>query len=808
MKGVRVRLAQASTAALTLGLAAVTGRAGAGPTAAPPSRTGSLAGGAGLSAVSVRVDTTAKKLFVRSCAGLPCEPGSEGVAIDLSDPLDLAKARFDTVDIGNGRKLLRVIVPSASRPGVAFEALLAGRETPVLFAGATGFGGTGEGAGQRIVIEGNTVFVGKLRRELTVCGMNETLLEPRRLDPKTLELRRVAMHRLAADVRKAAPALVATKAESAPVASLLSVRGASVHDGASLALADGDDATAWTETLKGDGKGEFVVFSAPKQMPIARLSLLLAGSFTAPTSLFLSVDDGTYRISIPAGSGPRVDVPLPAPLKTSCLAISLDAEGGDDPTIGLAEVDAAPVLPTTVKTLDDLVTLLDQKGESGDLAQTLLDNAGARGAKAIHKRLAALGDLGRERVIELLDGAPCEAASYPLATLAYEAPKALAAKARGILDRCGVAATAALAATYSSGTDAAREVLAERWAKVDPKNALPAILETVRKAPATRRHTFRIALGRVPLKAAGREAIATWLASKSADPSTVGPGEVDPAIELARAIAPVPELAEDPTLIPALSKVLAARASGTFEAQWLAAQPLADLAARGDAASLARIRALCKSTDRYLRARAIDVSGDLEALRPEVVSALKDPDPRVRKTALLALRRGAGPTGAVAPTMTLLHDDGWTYVRVAAAETLGESKGGADVDLALGAATLDDLPAVRAAAIRALVTRGARSQLKAIRKRAFDAGELVEVRGEAILALGKLCDRDAVDELFDIAKRGSSGDGAHQLALAAVMALGDIHPKDLAQRLSALDQSSLVMKDAIRRALKTTSLCK
>lgn len=755
--------------------------------------------GGGLPAVSVRVDAANKKLFFNA---------TESVAIELADA-DVSKARFEPIAIGSGRSVLRVIVPSTSRPSVAFEALVAGDKA--IFSGATGFGATGEGTGNRISVEGTTIFVGKLRRELTVCGMSETLLEPRRLDPKSLELRRVAMHRLPSAIRTGAATLTAAKATDAPVASLLSVRGASVHDGASTNLADGDDNTTWTETLKGDGKGEFVVFSANKTMPIARVSLLLEpkdkpARYSAPTSLFLSVDDATYRIAIPANSGPRVDVPLPQPIKTSCLAISLDVSpsgSDDDPTIGLAEVEAVPVLPSTVHVLEDLVTLLDTKGPNADLAQTLLDNAGHRGARAIRDRLAALGDLGRERAVDILDGAPCESASYPLAILAYEAPKALASRARGILDRCGIAATAALAETYEKGPDGAKEVLAERWAKVDPKNALPAILETVRKAKATRRHTFRIALSRVPLETAGREAITAWLGSKSAELASVQPGEVDPAIELARAIAPVPETAE---LAAQLSKVLLAHTKGTFESRWLAAQPLADLAARGDAPALSTLRAMFKEDDRYLRARAVEVSGDLEALRPEVVNALGDLDPRVRAQALIALRKA--PNGAIAPILALLGDDTWTYVRVAAAETLGEAKGGADVDAALGAATLDELPAVRAAAIRALVTRGARSQLPAIRKRAFDAKELVDVRGEAILALGKLCDRQAVEELFDIAKRGSSSDGAHQLALSAVMALGDIHPKDLAQRLSALDQTSLVMKDAIRRSLNTKPTCK
>jgi HEAT repeat protein len=216
------------------------------------------------------------------------------------------------------------------------------------------------------------------------------------------------------------------------------------------------------------------------------------------------------------------------------------------------------------------------------------------------------------------------------------------------------------------------------------------------------------------------------------------------------------------------------------------------------------MRKLFQSKDRYLRARAAEVSGKVDALRPELVGALADGDPRVRQEALIGLRAGSGPTGSAPPIMSLLAHDPWTYVRVAAAETLGESKGGGDVDVALAKATEDEQKTVRGAAVRALVSRRAKSQLPALRSRAFDDKEVIEVRRDAVEGLGILCDTSSLDDLFEIAKKGEGG----PLQLAAIVALGAIHPSDLAQRLSAIDQTSLVVKDAIRRALKTTPECK
>ncbi|MBI2395328.1 MAG: HEAT repeat domain-containing protein [Deltaproteobacteria bacterium] len=782
----------------------------------PAVKSGSLTAGGGLPAIGARIDFASKRLFVRGCAALPCDaaggPGSE-VAIELADTLDPSKTRFDATAVGAGRQAMRVVAPSASRPGVAWEALVVGApdgSARVLWASGTGFGATGEASGGRVVVEGSTLYVGKLRRELTLCGHDETLLEPRRLDPKTLQLHRVAMHRLPSSVRSAAPTIVAERADAAPIGSVLTVRGASVNDGASTALTDDDESTVWHETLKGDGKGEFVVFAAPKAIPIEHFSLALhpkpaMAGFDHPVSLWITVDDATFRVAIPPDPTlTRVDVPLPKPISTSCVAVSIDRGEGADRKIGFVEIDGVPVIPKSVHSLDDLVTLLDVPGKDGDLAQTLLSNAGARGAEAIARKLASVAEAGKARAVDVLEATPCAAAAGPLATLTWDAPKPVTRRAREALDACGAAAAPAIAAAWSKGPDAAREILAERWAKLDPKGALPAILDQVRTAPATRRHTYRAALARVPRSEAGREAIAAWLTSAPAQPAA--PTENDAVVELARAIAEAPEIAP---LVPALSKTLLAHAAGDrpFAARWLAARPIADLAARGDTASLAWIRALHKSPDRYLRARAVEVSGEVDALRPEVVAALKDGDPRVRKAAVVALRQGAGPSGATSPLIALLHDDAWTFVRVAAAETLGEAKGGGDVDVALGEATKDDLPAVRGAAVRALVTRGGRSQLPAIRKRAFDPRETVDVRAEAIGALGKLCDKASVDDLFDLVKRGSSSDGAHQLALAAIDALGELHPPDLAQRLSAIDQTSLVVKDAVRRALQAAPKC-
>lgn len=782
-------------------------------------------GAAGGPSVAVRLDVVGKKLHLRACAGAggcAATLDDPSVAVDLPD-VDPAASHVDALPLPGGRTAVHAVVRTTKRPELGFEAIVVGRpgdKAPtVVFSGSTGDPDKGAAEGTRVVRDEGTLFVGQFRRELALCGQKgPALLLPRRLDPKTLELRAVAMHRLPKAARDGAKVVDAVAAKAAPIASVLSARGASSNDGGSVAAADGDAATAWTEGRKGDGKGEFVVFAAPPSLPLEKVSLVVRPTkpfegFAQPVSVYLSLDDATYRVTIPVSTEPgaRFDVPLPTPTKTGCVAVSLDlAESAGDAHVGLAEVEGVPVLPGSVKSLDDLVGLLDVPGPSRELATTVLSHGGAPAARAIGARLGAMGEGGKALAVEILEAAPCAAAAPPLARLSWDAPKKTAAEARKRLDDCGTDATPAVAAAFAAGPDAAREALAERFARLDPKAALPALVGVIPGSNPARRHTYRNALARVAASSVGREAIGAWLATIAEAPLSKDDAP-DPVVELGRAVL-VPGAPADDTapLGPPLAKALLRRAAKDrpFAARWLAAGPLAVLAARGDVGALAFLRALLVDPDRNLRARGAEVAGDVDGLRPELVKALGDPEPRVRVAAIAAIdRRGAaGVTQAILP---LLANDGWTFVRVAAADALGNTQGPAEnVDVALGEATRDPARSVRAAAVRGLGRRGAKSQWTALRARAFDEQESIEVRVEAIEALGATCDRASADPLLELAKRTGQGDGARALGLAAIMALGAIHPPDLAARLDAIDASSLVVKDAVARARKAPATCK
>ena len=107
---------------------------------------------------------------------------------------------------------------------------------------------------------------------------------------------------------------------------------------------------------------------------------------------------------------------------------------------------------------------------------------------------------------------------------------------------------------------------------------------------------------------------------------------------------------------------------------------------------------------------------------------------------------------------------------------------------------------MKVAAVEALGTHRARNFAKELGERADDENEAIDVRVAAVRALGASCDVGSLGRLSDFAAKVSSqmaSDVEVALGLAAVEALGALHPADLARRLAPL--TSAQTKPAIRK---------
>jgi len=124
----------------------------------------------------------------------------------------------------------------------------------------------------------------------------------------------------------------------------------------------------------------------------------------------------------------------------------------------------------------------------------------------------------------------------------------------------------------------------------------------------------------------------------------------------------------------------------------------------------------------------------------------------------------------------------------------------------------DVAPNVRARAVDGLAVHRAKNHLPALRQISDAEEETPEVRARAILALGVLCDASRIDAWTTLSKLAIHGmsDGERMIGSAAIAALGDVKPKDLAKRLAPLldPKTPRNVREAVRAALDVQSECK
>ncbi|MDC0682561.1 HEAT repeat domain-containing protein [Sorangium atrum] len=748
-----------------------------------------------------------------------------------------------------------------------------GTEPLVLWSGWTGVatGEHGEGRSDAVVVEplgsGNRVLVGQLRDDVTLCG-RPALVGASEVDPRTMTLLKGAsFQNLPAEERRAAGKVVAERRDAdAPAATfrLLRPTAASSAVGKRFAeIADGDPKTAWSEGKVGAGRGEFVSFSSADEVGITGLGLRIKPSDgveggAAPRTLFVATPDRLFQVSLPEDAWLKesagYEVKLPEEIKASCIAVVLDdayapAGAGSRGAPSAPEVRVT-IAEVTARTAFDgqgpaaLVGALAGGGERSRAAAALLARGGPEAVEAAIAGYDRLDPAGRQLARGVIDTAPC-AVQIPFltarlasgaASAAQPAPGAASAgrvsgmaaalgrapraappepdpelhHARDRIRRCGRAAAPALAEIVKAGAPAARVVAARELALVAPVEAIPALLDALAGARGAARRELRAALA-----LAARSERAASVVEEEMQLERLRARPEDAQLDLLRALGPALGRVKGGG---AAFQALASAGGAPFDRRYLLQAPAAALARAGEAPAEAYLRAsLRKDADAHVRLRAAEVTADVPALAPDLLAAASDPEARVREAAIVALARAASagaklPAGAGEALAARLTSDPWTFIRGGAALAIGAMPATTAGDRALVGALADSSPEVRQHALDGLGAHRATAHIEAVRDRAEDKEEDVEVRARAILALGAMCDASSVDLWTRLALRAKSPIGEHdqRLGSAALAALGSVHPADLPARLKPLLDKGTPhgLREAARAALSAPPQCR
>jgi HEAT repeat protein len=258
-------------------------------------------------------------------------------------------------------------------------------------------------------------------------------------------------------------------------------------------------------------------------------------------------------------------------------------------------------------------------------------------------------------------------------------------------------------------------------------------------------------------------------------------------VDLLRALGP-----QIGTVTGAAAAFAATATDRSFRTRYLLQQPAAELAKREDRNAVRYLAESMRHDESpHVRARAAQVAVGIAALAEDLAMALSDSEPRVREATLTSLAGDTKPSLSAAVTQRIdasLGSDRWTFVRIAAAQALASQTISPDSETALIRALEDESIAVRRAALTALgKSRTARAGER-VHEVADDADAPVEVRTAAIASLGQMCRKPSVPLLYKLALRAGTPELPYDrpLGMAALAALGEIHPADVAEKLLPL----------------------
>jgi HEAT repeat protein len=686
-------------------------------------------------------------------------------------PLRRAPARLREVSV-EGRRVVEVRVAVRGTPHEeVWIGEVGGHEARVVWSGLAGPRDADGETALDVELTAEGVLEYQKASQVTRCDGAPARLFPRAFDFEAWRFRPVlsslpspARERLVG--RRGDPAMPPGR----PVASFhftaASTTAAASSDARDLtppaAVDDGDPATAWTEGLGGDGRGEFLTARAAAAGAVVRGLRIIPGDASSARrylarnrvrALQLSLgprDDQRFDVELPDAGASRFREPywvaLPRPVPASCATIVIT-----EVTPG---TEATPPRSFGATAISELTLFTELDGPDG--ATRLV--ADAASAADCASRVPALVSLGAAAV------SPTAVAIMQTAASGHTPPRECLVEALTSLDpepKDPVVVAALVAALAGASEKEERLVTgALRRAAEPPVTTLAASMNAASTAPEDRARAARVLGGLEDARAAEalvaavgqgtqrqRDAVVLAIAAApKLEAGTLfaaiaaGDGSVKRQADLLRVIPPLVKRAPDAGA-PALALLRAALAPlRPFEVRCRAVQALGAL---GPSAVpvLSDVRAQAEDPVlRHLAARELAAVGGAEAVAA-LRAALADHDPRVRETAADGLGQ-ARDVAAAAPLIVAAKQEPWPFVRRAEVEALGHLCGGGATDLLVRAIERDVAEVRRAALVGLARCQDARARpllLRVLGRR----NEASTVRELAAALLGELGDRAA-----------------------------------------------------------------
>lgn len=613
------------------------------------------------------------------------------------------------------------------------------------------------------------LVVGTIEEARGVCGV-ETVLDPRAIDPRTGELRPVALRSIPEVANE--PELLADSTRPSPLSDDLplvraviprattSTAGiASAMAPPPVALLDGDVSTAWLEGHPGNGRWEAATFGWIAAGLRAHHVALVppAEPARAPAAIWLVHDGGRVRVRAPEVAGIWW-ITLPEALATRCLSVVLDAPAGDPSSAhtGFAELRVF----TEVETgggLDALFAKLAGGGTEADEAARVLTLVGEAAMPEVVRRWPDMPTTERRALVPLLARTLSRDDARALLQAAARADDPMLREAA--LDACerggapGHRALAELVTDASVGDEASVRV-----ARVAPSVALGPLLAAISLEGGAARPALRDALRAAAARAPESEdQVVAWV---------LGAPTTSARAAVTLALAPAEE-----------TRALATRVIGSFEN----AEAFED---RWRVASAARflprtltshwVSSFVRADEWMLRREGAHTAATWphdEESRALVRTLLEDPYPRVRAAAATALAKLEPTPRDIEAIATVARRDKWPLVRAAGIEALVAFERALPI---LRVGVDDPSRRVRAAAIDGLRVRADDGSWSRIEARMNDDGEWPEVLSAGIRFARERCLETSVPTLTAVIERGRRPDAWApdiDLAMAAIDAL-------------------------------------